>query len=279
MPARCRRYGKVYMLDDLKKLICKRWQEMLLIVVFMAIWMFLFELLNAEAAAIQQAASDGPLASLSSNMSQTTTSLYFFAMMAFMVTWLTLFLGFLGTLNINYPTALDPIVLIRIGVRFFWRFIRFELILSLYFIAASIVVCSAISFLFFGSADAEIPSWVYQICGVIVMGILAKPILLIPPIMICRNCMVLQAIRKMPEFRILEMKALPIVYVTGLLIIGGITALHTDMPSDTNLFKVVVAVKAIIAGIFSLMTGVIGIWFVGGYKFGVLEEMVEEQEE
>jgi hypothetical protein len=266
------------MLNDLKIMVSKRWQEMLLIIGFLAIGMFLFELLNAEATAMQQAAVNGPIANGAAGMSQTTTLLYSLAMMAFMVLWLILFLGFLGTLSINYATPLDPMVLVRIGKRFFWRFVRFQFLFALYYLAASILIFSAVKFLLFPSIEPEnVSPWVSYACGVIVMGVLAKPILLIPPIMICRNCMVFQAVRTMSRCRISDMKILPIVFVTGLIITGALSAVHMEMAADTTLFKVIIAVKAILAGIFYLATGAIGVWFISGSRFGVLEELQEQE--
>ncbi len=266
------------MVDDFKNLIRARWQEMVLIAGFMAIGMFLQELVFAEMKLIQASVSESGMANASGNMQQTTFSLFIVVMMVFKILSLLLLLGFLGTININYPTALDPIVLIRIGTRFFWRFIRFELLFELYFWAASGLLFSAVSFLFFPSVAPEnIPVWVLLICGGIAISVLAKPLLLIPAIMICRNCMVLPAAAAMPKYKISEMRILAIVLVTGLSIAGAITAAYTNMDSNTVLFKVAIASKAIIVGVFLLVIGAMGIWFIGGGRFGVMEEMAEEE--
>lgn len=268
------------MFDDLKDMCSNRWQEILLIIGFMAIGIFLFEQISAEAAAIQRAATESGITNESGSMSPTTSFLYSLASMVFLVLWQILLLGFLATLNINYGTPLDPKLLIIIGRRFFWRMIRFQIILGLLYFAASMLIFNAMKWIFLQSVPNEnISTWTLAICAVVSMAILSKPILLIPPIMICKNCMVLEAVAMMPNYKISDIKILPAVFITGLTLTVAISAALMNMQADAALFNIMVASKAITAGVLSLATGVIGVWFVGGNKFGVIGEELESEGE
>lgn len=242
---------------------------MLLIIGFMAIVMFLFEQLSAA----------DPSAKTPSaiTMTPTTSFLYSMAAMVFSVIFLTLYLGFLATLSVNHTTSHDPPILVRIGRIFFWRNIRFQIIFGLYWLALTTLIFSPIKFLFFRTTNLnDIPEWTLNVCRLIPFVILAKPLLLIPPIMICRNLMVLPAIKLMPGYSISEIKILPVIFIGGMLIVASITHLQSIMTPNTVIFNLTFAAKAIIAAAVTLLTGIIGIWFAAGKRFGALQDTSEE---
>lgn len=261
------------MLKDLTTVFKKRWPEMLLIVGFMAIGRFL-EL------QIITAATSAPTPALIA-MSQKTLFLYSATSMIFNVLFLTLYLGFLATLNVNYTTPHTPETLIRIGRFFFWRTIRFLIIFSLYLAVVSILIFSPVKFLFFRTIDSHTTmlDWAFHICSIIAVGALAKLLLLVSPIMICKNLVVLPAVKYMSNYRLSDAKALTAIFTTGLIIYAAISTLHMLMDTNAAFFQIITAVRSILFATLTLLTGMIGIWFVAGKRFGALQEIPEETTE
>jgi len=260
------------MLKDLANVIKTRWPEMLLVIGFMAIGMFLADQLTA---ADPTAITKAPI-----TMSQTTTLLYTMTATVFFVFFLILYLGFLATLSVNHDTPHDPTTLVRIGRLFFWRFIRFELFIVLYYFAVAMLIYSPMKFLFFRTTNVEdMPQWTFHLCRLATAAILAKPILLIPPIMICKNIMLLPAVKNLSDYRISDIKALPIIFITGILITGTITSIQAEIEPKSMIFNILTIAKVIISPTFILLTGMIGIWFITGNKFGTLPETPEQTEQ
>lgn len=266
------------MFDDLKDMFLKRWAEMVLIVVFLAIGLFLFEQISNEVSAIQQSTAENGTAITSGTMSQTTSFMFSMGAMIFMILWMTLHLGFLATLKINYATALDPKLLFLIGRRYFWRLVRFQIFMTLFSIAAFIVVLSAAKAIFFPSIpEQSIPVLASATCAIIATSALAKPMLLVPPIMICKNCMVLEAFRIMSDYRILDIKILPAIFICGVTAAAGFSILLMNIEPNTAISNVLIASKGVFAGTMAMVTGCIGIWFIGGNKFGVIEDIPDSE--
>jgi hypothetical protein len=263
------------MINDLTIVFKKRWPEMLLIIGFMAIGRFLWE----QIVATLPTTALSPQTTRAIEMSQNMSFLYPMFTMIFFVMSITLLLGFLATLNLNYDTPHDPTILIRIGRFFFWRVIRFLLLFDLFCIPVAILIYSAMKFLFFRDISIEnIPLWALIICTTIAKSVLAKLFILIPPIMICKNVMTLKAAKIMPDYEIAYAKPLVAIFITGVCLAAAITLLHTNMDTKTILFDIIIAIKALIFGIFQLLTGIIGIWFISGKQFGKLREIQEEPE-
>ena len=211
---------------------------MLLIIGFMAIGRFLELQIFAT---VTSANTTNPI-----TMSETALFLYSMTAMIFNVLFLWLYLGFLATLNVNYTTPHDPAILVRIGRIFFWRAVRFLIIFSLYWAAASVLIFSPVKFLFFRTTDPHntMLEWAFHICSIIAVGALAKLLLLVPPIMICRNLMVLPAVKVMSDYRLSNAKALTAIFITGLIIYAAITTLHMNMDTNSALFNIVTATRS-----------------------------------
>lgn len=260
------------MLTDLTTVFKKRWPEMLLIVGFSAIAIFLIEQLNSASPA---ANTPVPM-----TMTQTTSFLYSMVIMIFLVLAMTLNLGFLATLNVNHAEPHDPVILIKIGRFFFWRTIRFQVIFGLAYLALAMLFFSPLKFIFFPSTGLEdIPQWLANTTSVIALAALAKPVLLITPIMICKNLMVLPAVKLMSSYRLSEIKILPLIFIGSMLTVGVITELQEKMPASDMIFNIIYAAKSIITAVTALLTGMIGIWFAAGKRFGAMQEIPEETTE
>ncbi|MCF7955293.1 MAG: hypothetical protein K9M75_05790 [Phycisphaerae bacterium] len=260
------------MLKDLTAVFKNRWPEMLLIIGFTAIAIFLTEQLNSAA---PNAKTPVPM-----TMTQTTSFLYSIVIMIFLVFAMILHLGFIATLNVNHAEPHDPAILIKIGRIFFWRTIRFQVLIGLAYLALAILFFSPIKFIFFPSKSLEdIPQWSANTASVIALAALVKPVLLITPIMIYKNLMVLPAVKILSACRLSEIKILPLIFIGSILIIGAITTLEEKMPSSNTIFNIIYATKSIITAVTALLTGIIAMWFVAGKRFGALQEVPEETTE
>ena len=260
------------MLKDLTTIFKKRWPEMLLIVGFMAIGLFLYMQLIA---ATPSAKTPSPII-----MTETTSLLYSTASMVFFVLFLTIYLGFLATLSVNYDTPHDPSILIKIGRIFFWRNFRFHILFEIYCISIALLILSPMKLLFFRTTNIDdMPQWLLHICMIIAIAIFSKPLLLVPPIMIYKNLMILPAIKVMANYPISKIKILPALLIGGFLFVGSILEMLNVIKPNTVILSITFAACSIIMATIMLLTGIIGIWFVAGKRFGAMQEIPEETTE
>lgn len=260
------------MLKDLTKVTKARWPEMLLIIGFLAIGRFLdFQVISGVNFNIKT----DPI-----TMSEKTLFLYSMTAMIFNVLFLWLYMGFLATLNVNPYTPHEPAILIKIGRFFFWRGVRFLILFSLYWTAVSVLIFSPVRFLFFRTAESYSTTmeWAFHFCMIIAAGALAKLLLFVPPIMICKNLMVLPAVKVMSDYKLSNAKAPAIIFVAGLLVYSAITTLHMYISTNTPLFDIVTAIRSIVFATITLLIGIIGIWFVSGKRFGALQQQEDTEE-
>jgi len=261
------------MKDDLVAVFRNRWPEILLIVGFMVIGMYLREqLVTVFFNELMAQDSDKPLL-----MTETTRFLFSMAAMFFLITSLIFLLGFLATLSVNFLDSHEPTTLLRVGRIFFWRTLRFLLGAELFVLLLSSLIFSPLRFMFYRNVDvSDVPRWVSEICSLIGVGIIAKVMLLMMPIMICRNLMVLPAVKALKGYRIGDIIALPVLFFAGLAVVGLFTFAQEGVTPGTVLYHTLLGVKALLSGLVALLCGMIGIWYVCGNKFGVLSEKQEE---
>ena len=120
-----------------------------------------------------------------------------------------LYLGFLATAHTDGPAPKQPAQLVSVGRLFFWRMLRFQIILGIVYIGISFVILAIVQSMVFGQKDVlSIPDWVAHLCSFAALAVLAKPMLLIPAVMIVKDCMVLEAIGLLKEYRFLDAKDL-----------------------------------------------------------------------
>jgi hypothetical protein len=127
----------------------------------------------------------------------------------FAVIWQMLYLGFLATAHTDGPAPKQPAQLVGVGRLFFWRMLRFQIILGIVYIGISFMLLAIVQSMVFGQKDVlSIPDWIAQLCSFAALAILVKPILLTPAVMIVKDCMVLQALGSLREYKILEARVL-----------------------------------------------------------------------
>jgi len=127
----------------------------------------------------------------------------------FAIIWQMLYLGFLATAYSEGPAPKQPAQLVSVGRLFFWRMLRFQVILGVIYIGISFVILVIVQSVMLGAKDVSgIPDWVAHLCSFAALVVLAKPMLFIPAVMIVRDRMVLEAVGLLKEYRFLEAKDL-----------------------------------------------------------------------
>jgi hypothetical protein len=149
-----------------------------------------------------------------------------FSITAFMVIWQMLYLGFLATSYKFKDEPQPPVRLIIIGRFFFWRMVRFQLLLIVAYMLIAQVFWG-IGNTFFKDVLGDNLTNVASMFGLL---ILIKPIVLSPAIMIAKNCMVLDSLRLLKSYRLMAARDLVKMMVVCFgsvfalsLILGGIT--------------------------------------------------------
>ncbi len=207
-------------------------------------------------------------ASMVHELSETPVFWFSLGGMFFQVLWALFLLGFLVSVIVSYQTALEPGMLLKIGRKFFWRTFRFSIVYGAFCMALNMVICTVVKSLFFPSTAFELlPTWVIELCSIPAYIILAKPLILVPCIMIIGNKMLLEATALISQFAILKAKALLAIFIATASLEGLISALQLFMDHEKIAFNVVIAVKGCLMGSLILLAGLYGVWFVNGGKF------------
>ncbi|HIJ67507.1 MAG TPA: hypothetical protein HPP51_04405 [Planctomycetes bacterium] len=179
----------------------KRWPEAALVIILQALLMVLLEEIAGRASVAQQ----NPSAALPGHMGfilgMGTTLLA--------IIWQMLYLGFLATACSQDAGPRQPAQLVSIGRLFFWRMLRFQILLGVIYIGISFVILAVVQSVVLASKQVSgIPDWVVHLCSFAALVVLAKPMLFIPAVMIVRDRMVLEAVGLLKEYRFFEAKDL-----------------------------------------------------------------------
>ncbi|MBN1818693.1 MAG: hypothetical protein JW828_15130, partial [Sedimentisphaerales bacterium] len=93
-------------------------------------------------------------------------------------------LGFFATAAREGIQSSDPVRLLSIGRYFFWRLIRFQLLMAIVSFPVVMLLFSLLSVLLGVSDPQKMPVWIPGLITTMVMAALAKPMLLIPAVMV-----------------------------------------------------------------------------------------------
>ncbi len=170
-----------------------------MVILLQAGLMVLLEEIAGQAAIAQQAQSTTPPPHMGFIWGMGTA--------LFAVIWQMLYLGFLATACTEGTAPKQPGELVGAGRLFFWRMMRFQIVLGIAYVGISLMVLAIVQSAALGQKDASsIPAWVAHLCSFAALVVLVKPILLTPAIMIVRDRMVLEAFKLLKEYRLAEAK-------------------------------------------------------------------------
>jgi hypothetical protein len=178
-----------------------RWPEATLVILLQAGLMVLLEEIAGRTALSQQAQSAALPGHMEFIVGMGTA---FFA-----IVWQMLYLGFLATACTEGESPKQPAQLVSVGRLFFWRMLRFQIILGVIYMGISVVILVIVQSVVLGAEELSgIPDWVAHLCSFAALVVLAKPMLFIPAVMIVRDRMVLEAVGLLKEYRFFEAKDL-----------------------------------------------------------------------
>jgi hypothetical protein len=171
-----------------------RWPEVMLVVVLQAAMMMLAE----EVVTISEnAEAQGAMLPIWASF------LLGFGIMLFAILWQMIYLGFLKTSAVSGGEPQQPMQLLRSGRPYFWRILFFQIMLGFALVLLNSVLASSFGGLIWkGRPFAEMPQWFVQICALVGILIVLKPLLLVPAQMIVYDITVFQAIYRMRFCRI-----------------------------------------------------------------------------
>jgi hypothetical protein len=176
------------------KLLKKRWPEVMLIVILQAAMMLLAE----------------EVVTLSETTGSQTPALPFWAgfllgmgMILCAVLWQMLYLGFLKTAAVFGTQPQQPMHLLQSGRPYFWRIFFFQVLLGFVLMVLNAVIVTVFSSLVFQNREfAQVPGWFTQICALIGILVVLKPMLLVPARIIVYDNSTVQAIFQMHFYQL-----------------------------------------------------------------------------
>ncbi len=206
------------MLPDAYEIIKKRWPEVVLIVFLQAALMMLMEQVSAT---VEQEAAG-------SRAGQPPQAIEFFlglGAIAVAIIAQMLYLGFLKTACTEGTAPREPAAILRIGRYYFWRLLRFQLIIGIVYLALSMLIVSLLGPLVSEATKPEdFPKWLLGISSLLALIVLIKPLTLSPALMVGCDMMTLQSIVSIRRHRIFGERKVLALYVLGLIIICAISA-------------------------------------------------------
>jgi len=120
--------------------------------------------------------------------------------------------GFLRTVYLEGQKRQTPMALLKKGRAFFWRMIRFGLLLAIAYFILSWLIFLIIKY--FTSIDtgffetAKVAPWLYQLCFVAPMLILIKLVLFVPALIFVLDCRVFESFKFLRKCKLLDSKEL-----------------------------------------------------------------------
>ena len=246
----------------------KRWPETALVILLQAGLMVLLEEIVGRASVVQQtpsAALPGP-ADFIVGMG---TAL-------FAIVWQMLYLGFLATAYSEGSSPQQPAQLVGIGRLFFWRMLRFQIILGVIYIGMSFVILVIVQSVILGAEEvSQIPDWVAHLCSFAALSVLAKPMLFIPAVMIVRDRMVLEAVGLLKEYRFFEEKGLVRAFFVCFATVYLLSSLLGLMEPGGVFYYAVVGIYAVVSSLLIVALNLGAVLFVAGRTNLTIEDTEE----
>ncbi len=149
----------------------------------------------------------------------------------------SLLLGFMISAVVEGDRRQDPLVLLRAGRYYLWRWLRFQIGLGVVLLLIA-EVCYAVIHATFPGTNVEktdtIPGWVEATCLTVSLLVLMKVSILMPADMIVRNRMVIASAKAMREYSLERFKGLIGLYLiwqAGMILLSvlGHEPLHGGM--------------------------------------------------
>jgi hypothetical protein len=181
------------------------------------------------------------------------------------VVWQILQLGFLRTAFTDGARQQEPKTLLAVGRVYFWKMLRFQVILGLtYQLIAVLGAELIIATMYKGVAVASLPVWIAPTCAFVGLAVLAKPMLLCPALIIIEGCMVIESFRRLKHFKLSVHSKLVKIFFGFLVMVFVFEIIEGLTKSDGTGHYIIAALQALIAGAAGLIVSLCAIGFVAG---------------
>ncbi len=204
-------------MPDAYEIIKKRWPEVVLIVFLQAGMMMLVEQVSATAE--KEAAGNGagqPPQAIAFFLGLGTIAIIIIAQM--------LYLGFLKTACTEGAAPQEPAVILRIGRYYFWRILRFQLLIFVVYIGLVGLILSLLGlFVPEATKPEDFPKWLLGTSSLLALIVLIKPLTLSPALMVGCDMMALKSVGAIRRYRIFGERKVLALYVLALIMISAIS--------------------------------------------------------
>ena len=236
------------------EILKRRWPEVTLVIVFQAGITILF-----LAVMPQEGVDHAKLGSLPAGMDFVLG----FGTVMFAILWQMIYLGFLRTACTHGCTPHEPMELVKIGRPYFWRMVRFQFALGfLYFLALAMILTFLSLIMPLDKDLANFPEWLASSSSFAAIAILAKPLLLMPAIMIGYNCMVRQSLVLLKKFRLLDAGNLLKIFFVCFGSISVLSYIQSTAPGDSIFYYTVSGTYAVCSSILLLILSLSALRFI-----------------
>ena len=160
-----------------------------------------------------------------------------------------LYLGFLKTACTEGTSPQEPGALLRIGRHYFWRILRFQLIIFVVYIGLVGLILSLFSpFVTEAAKPEDFPEWLLGVSFLLALIVLIKPLTLSPALMVGCDMMAVKSIFSIRRHRIFGERKVLALYVLGFIIISAISA-------AIDMYEISGALRYFKVGFFSVVAG------------------------
>ena len=217
-------------MPDAYEIIKKRWPEVVLIVFLQAGMMMLVEQVSAAA---EQDVAAGRVG----QPSQAVDFFLGFGTIAITIVAQMLYLGFLKTACTEGSAPQEPGVILRIGRHYFWRILRFQLLIFVVYIGLVGLILSLLGpFVAEAAKPEDFPEWLLGVSFLLALIVLIKPLTLSPALMVGCDMMAVKSIVSIRRYRIFGERKVLALYVLGFIIISAISV-ALDMFETTGALR------------------------------------------
>jgi len=182
--------------------------------------------------------------------------------MAMLVVVQILSLGFMATVPRYGVRPCEPVLLLRIGRYFFWRLIRFQLLMLIFMLAVLSLLLNFMGYLLGVQEAAEFPTWALSMGQLLTLMLLSKPLVLIPAVMIACDRMVLESLVYLRRYSVRRLVPVLVPFVAFLAVIGGLDFVSSRVGSNGPGRWIVLAASAVVGSIGAFAVGLRAVLFV-----------------
>ncbi len=226
-----------------------------MVILLQAGLMVLLEEITGQAAVAQQGAPTAQMGGMGLIWGMGT--------MLFAIIWQMLYLGFLATTYTKGTEPTQPGELVSVGRLFFWRMLRFQIVLFIAYAGISLVALTIVQLVVLGQKEAStIPTWIAHLCSFAALAVLAKPMLLTPAIMIVRDRMVLEALILLKDYRFLEAKPLVRLFFACFATVYLLSSLLSLIEVGSVFYYALVGIYAVISSTLIVAVALSAVLFV-----------------